>query len=145
MKADLRCQRISAIFKTVMQQETTLWLERASYDLETAEAMLKSSRYLYVAFACQQAVEKYMKALIQEKTGRHPPFTHNLAALTKAAEMEFSENQQEFLIILTQYYLNTRYVDYKQKLSQEMNRDKARECLQKTKEIVACLKKELKI
>ena len=52
-----------------MQQETKLWLERADYDLETAEAMLKSSRYLYVAFACQQAVEKYMKAFIQEKTG----------------------------------------------------------------------------
>lgn len=37
------------------------WEEIATYDLETAEAMLASGRYLYVVFMCQQAIEKLMK------------------------------------------------------------------------------------
>lgn len=35
------------------------WIEIAKYDLETAEAMLKSKRYLYVGFMCHQSIEKY--------------------------------------------------------------------------------------
>jgi len=127
-----------------MKRETKLWLERADYDLETAEAMFKSSRYLYVAFACQQAVEKYLKATIQEQTGKHPPYLHNLPSLVKIAEISLDKHQEEFLALLTQYYLNTRYVDFKQKLLTEMNRDKAQDCLKKTKEIIECLKKEFK-
>ena len=34
------------------------WHEVAAYDLETAKAMFESGRYLYVAFMCQQAIEK---------------------------------------------------------------------------------------
>lgn len=31
------------------------WLQRADYDVETAEAMYASARYIYVVFMCQQA------------------------------------------------------------------------------------------
>ena len=127
-----------------MKRETKLWLERADYDLKTAEAMLKSARYLYVAFACQHAIEKFLKAYIQEQTGSHPPYTHNLPSLAEIAGIHFDEEQKEFLVLLTQYYLNTRYIDFKQKLVEEMNRLKAKDCLSKTKEILKCLKKELK-
>lgn len=37
------------------------WAERAQYDLDTADAMFKAGRYLYVLFCCQQAVEKVLK------------------------------------------------------------------------------------
>ena len=48
------------------------WVERARYDLETAKAMLECQRYLYVAYMCQQAIEKIIKAIIaqQEKETR---------------------------------------------------------------------------
>lgn len=39
------------------------WIEIAKYDLETAEAMLKSKRYLYVGFMCHQSIEKILKAI----------------------------------------------------------------------------------
>ncbi len=38
------------------------WIDLAIYDLETAKAMLKSKRYLYVGFMCNQVVEKMFKA-----------------------------------------------------------------------------------
>ncbi|MFH1653453.1 MAG: HEPN domain-containing protein, partial [Pseudomonadota bacterium] len=124
---------------------TQLWIERADYDLDTAEAMLKSARYLYVAFACQQAVEKYLKAIIQKRSGKHPPYTHNLPSLLQLSGMSLSHEQQEFLMLLTQYYINSRYVDFKQKLFEGMSREKAKDCFNKTKDIILCLKKELKI
>jgi HEPN domain-containing protein len=35
------------------------WIALAEYDFETAKAMLDSGRYLYVAFTCQQVIEKF--------------------------------------------------------------------------------------
>jgi len=44
--------------------KTKKWLERVDYDLQTAEAMMNTGRYIYAVFMCQQAVEKGMKAFI---------------------------------------------------------------------------------
>jgi len=44
-----------------MKKKYKYWLDIAEYDLETARAMYISGRYLYVAFMCQQAVEKNSK------------------------------------------------------------------------------------
>ncbi len=43
------------------------WVERSKYDLETSKVMLDSARYLYVAYMCQQAIEKILKALIAQQ------------------------------------------------------------------------------
>lgn len=47
------------------------WRERAEYDLETAEAMITTARYIYAVFMCQQAVEKSFKALIAYQVGEN--------------------------------------------------------------------------
>ena len=57
------------------------WLDLARYDLETASAMLARGRYLYVAFTCQQAIEKLLKALFVKTKNCTPPYTHNLLKL----------------------------------------------------------------
>ena len=38
------------------------WLDIANYDLDTAEAMYRTGRWLYVAFMCHQVIEKTLKA-----------------------------------------------------------------------------------
>jgi HEPN domain-containing protein len=38
------------------------WIDITEYDLETAEAMLVTKRFLYVGFMCHQAIKKYLKA-----------------------------------------------------------------------------------
>ncbi|HNT28701.1 MAG TPA: HEPN domain-containing protein, partial [bacterium] len=42
-------------------EKTAYWFEIAEYDLETARAMLKTKRYLYVGFMCHQTIEKALK------------------------------------------------------------------------------------
>ena len=39
------------------------WLDIADYDIDTAEAMYTTERWLYVAFMCHQAIEKTLKAI----------------------------------------------------------------------------------
>ena len=37
-----------------MDGKVTYWIEMSDYDLETADAMLLTGRYLYVGFMCHQ-------------------------------------------------------------------------------------------
>lgn len=39
------------------------WISLSQYDFETSGDMLKCGRYLYVAFTCQQTIEKILKAI----------------------------------------------------------------------------------
>ncbi|MGB9745400.1 MAG: HEPN domain-containing protein, partial [Bacteroidales bacterium] len=41
-----------------MDDKVKYWQDLSDYDMETAVAMLKSRRYLYVGFMCHQAIEK---------------------------------------------------------------------------------------
>lgn len=61
------------------------WIEVSRYDLDTAKAMLRSRRYLYVLFICQQSLEKLFKAYVTAKTGEFPPRIHNLVRLGELA------------------------------------------------------------
>ncbi len=48
------------------------WVERSQYDLDTAKAMLDTGRYLYVAYMCQQTIEKMLKANRAERKRKLP-------------------------------------------------------------------------
>lgn len=39
------------------------WLRQADYDMETAEAMFESGRYIYAVFMCHLSLEKALKGL----------------------------------------------------------------------------------
>lgn len=44
------------------EEKVHYWLDIAAYDIETAEAMYQTGRWLYVAFMCHQVIEKTLKA-----------------------------------------------------------------------------------
>lgn len=66
--------------------EVLEWLSQSQYDLDTAQAMLDSRRYMYAVFMCHLAVEKALKALVVKRTGDTPPRTHNLVQLITLAQ-----------------------------------------------------------
>lgn len=45
------------------------------------EIILKSKRYVYVAFTCEQTIEKLVKALHVLYTGNEAPKSHNILYL----------------------------------------------------------------
>jgi HEPN domain-containing protein len=69
-----------------MNEKTRYWVEISDYDLETAEAMLQSRRYLYVGFMCHQTIEKIFKANFSAKKSETAPYSHSLSYLAKQGE-----------------------------------------------------------
>ena len=45
-----------------MDDKVIYWVEMSDYDIETADAMQATGRYLYVGFMCHQTIEKILKA-----------------------------------------------------------------------------------
>jgi len=84
------------------------WEDQARYDLETAHAMLRSGRFLYVLFCSQQSIEKLLKALIVKRTGEFPPRIHNLIRLADVAKLDLDPHHQQLLGDLSNYYIQTR-------------------------------------
>lgn len=127
-----------------MDKDVQLWFEQASYDLETARAMLQSGRYLYILFTCQQAIEKLLKAHVINTTKQFPPRTHDLAKLLNVAAIELVNEQELFLKQLSFYYIKTRYPEEISKLAAKVNAAIGQSCLKQTEELFICLKQKLK-
>jgi HEPN domain-containing protein len=127
-----------------MDKMVAHWVERAEYDLETAKAMLDTARYLYVAYMCQQAVEKLLKALIAQQDKENLPI-HNLNRLAELAGIAsaLDPEQFDFLAELTPYSIEARYGDYKEGLSEIINEQKAREVYKRTQGIFEWLYRKL--
>jgi HEPN domain-containing protein len=87
------------------------WLSLAQYDLDTAEAMLRAERYLYVGFMCQQAIEKVLKASYVKHHASTPPYTHNLLRLIAELPWKADMNRQAMEVMerLNSYYIESRY------------------------------------
>ena len=130
------------------------WESLADYDMETARAMLKSGRHLYVVFMCQQGIEKIIKGIFVLFTGEEPPRTHNIWNLFKGIFNNSSyileipgdilekkkEDYKPFFLELVAYYISGRYPDYKNNLSQTIDKKKAEEVLYKAEEVFLWLK-----
>ena len=125
-----------------MKKNTSIWLEQSSYDLETANAMQRTGRYLYVAFMCQQAVEKQLKAMICGKTDKMPPYIHNLVRLSEHLNLDLNEKQMDHLDLLSSYYINSRYPVVKQKLASSLDKEECERLLKNTKGIIEWLRKK---
>lgn len=119
------------------------WIEISEYDLKTAEAMLETGRYLYVAFMCQQAVEKILKAIYAHQKNGLPPRTHNLLYIVDILKLDIGEEKKVRLAQLNQFYLESRYPGDRAELAKAIDLKTAKDILQDTKETWKCLKQKL--
>jgi HEPN domain-containing protein len=95
-----------------MKKLTAEWVKKAEADFVAAGKLLRSRVPLYdqVCFHCQQAAEKYLKALMEE-LGLPVPRTHNLVALLPLLT-PFHGSLRAFrrgLDFLTRFAVETRY------------------------------------
>jgi HEPN domain-containing protein len=128
-----------------MRKDTANFIASAEYDLNTAEHMLKTARYIYVIFMCHLSIEKMLKALCSEVTDKIPPKTHNLIYLTKLSGIHFFEYHFEFVSKLNNASVVTRYPDDFKKLIEAYPQDIAESYLSQTKEIIEWLKQNEKL
>ena len=122
------------------------WIALSEYDLKTAEAMLTARRYVYVAFMCQQAIEKILKAVYVQEQKKTPPYTHNLSRLVELLSLSdrISSAQKEFLEKLNYYYLESRYSEDLAELSQVLTEQDSVLLLKETEGIYQWLRDWMK-
>jgi HEPN domain-containing protein len=128
-----------------MEDTVKYWLELSEYDLETAEAMLATKRFLYVGFMCHQSTEKVLKALYAKKKNDNAPYTHSLAYLVKLTDQDYNipEEFEDLLNDLEPLNIEARYPSYKDKLMSELNETKCKSLIQNTKQFVTWIKRKL--
>ena len=128
-----------------IQKEVKNWLDSAQYDMETADHMFSSGRYIYTIFMCHLAVEKLLKAKIEEITGKTPPKTHNLRHLIKLSDIELAEDMFVFLSKLSDVSIPTRYPEDFKELVKSYDGETAKIYLMRTKEAFQWIKNCIKL
>ncbi len=121
------------------------WLKRVNYDMDTAEAMYTTKRYIYAVFMCQQALEKCFKALMAFKGIEIIPI-HNLRRLAEMTSVADSINKADLkkMDFLSQYYLNARYKEDIDELSSQITVGLAKDFVDFSKEKVQWLTLKMK-
>ena len=128
-----------------MRKETANWLAGSDYDLTTAEHMFKSGRFLYVVFMCHLAMEKALKAIVHDETGKLPPKTHDLIYLSGLAAIRFPEDIRDFVGKINSASVVARYPEDIAKVVASYTEDIAGEYLNKTKETLQWLRQDARL
>lgn len=121
------------------------WIELADYDIETAQAMYDTKRWLYVGFMCHQVLEKAMKAYWCATKPEDPPYTHNLMSLYQSSNLVklMSEEQVMFISQMMPMNIEARYPSYKEKMFKNLTPENCKQMLDTTIEILLWIKSKL--
>ncbi len=128
-----------------MNEKVKYWMELAEYDLETAQAMLDTKRYLYVGFMCHQTIEKGFKAVIASK-GLFPPKIHNLGTLADKANLTeyMTDEQIKFIVSINPLNIESRYPKYQDEINSMLTPEICRKIIDGTGEMFEWIKMHLK-
>lgn len=123
------------------------WLAQAAEDLQYARSALGDGYFAWACFACQQAAEKALKAILVEHEGRVEK-THRLLHLVSRCETinpQFTK-LRPVLDVLNQYYGPTRYADLHggDAPSAHYTKAMAQEALQLSSRVLAFVRKDLR-
>jgi HEPN domain-containing protein len=100
-------------------------VQHAEADRLSARNAMSAADYRDVAFHCQQAIEKLLKAVIVQRTGQRPPYQHNLWRLWQhISGITCPQDIQEALAALNPHYFLSRYpgvdIEYDEIAAQEL-------------------------
>ena len=111
-----------------MEDRVRYWMDMSEYDIETAEAMLETKRYLYVGFMCHQTIEKALKAFWTANLTEIPLKIHTLTRLAEKTGLDklMSNEQLDFIDVLEPLNIEARYPSYKERLMEDTSK---RSCL----------------
>ena len=144
-----KCAQGKFLLYMIMNKEERIdyWLSVAEYDLETAEAMYSTGRWLYVAFMCHQVIEKTMKAYWCATQEDAPPYVHNHKRLAAGCGLyeSMSEQQKDFLNTITTYNIEARYPESKDALARKLDKDACRYIIEQTKALQTWIKQQLDV
>lgn len=118
-------------------------LKQSDYDYETGTAMHSSGRYVYAVFMSHLALEKALKALYAHLKDTVPPRTHNLLMLLEELQLTPPKEITEFLRMISDVSITARYPYKLSESLKTFDPERSRLILDKTREALRWLKREL--
>lgn len=118
-----------------MRKEVKNWLDSARYDLEAASDLFHAGRYIHTIFMCHLALEKVLKAKVEEVIGKKPPKTHDLNYLVNLAGLSLDKDTVRFVSRLSNLSVSTRYPRDFQEMLNDFSRERAESTLSRTMEV----------
>lgn len=120
------------------------WIESAEHDLMVADTLFAAGHYSWSSFACQQAIEKLLKAGYVHTRRKIPPHLHKLERLSAIIKVDPPEEHINNLIEIDQCYTSTRYPGYKHNVCAR-TREESEDILNKARKTYKWLKQELRL
>lgn len=127
------------------KDNSAYWLDIAEYDLETAQALMATRRWLYVGFMCHQVVEKAIKAYWCATKPEDPPYSHNLLNLVQSSNLvrEITDDQRLFIQRIMPLNIEARYPEYKERLLKQLSPQVCRQIIDDTINFLQWIKNKL--
>lgn len=121
------------------------WIDLADYDLQTAQAMLATGRYVYVGFMCHLAIEKLLKACYVHMIGDSPPRIHNLSRLASLSGvyLDMDDSQRDFLEVIAPMNIEARYPTDRDMLLESLTAERCESLIVQTGRLSEWIKKRL--
>ncbi len=111
------------------------WINTSDEDFKAMMNLFDAKTYHWALFLGHISVEKLLKALYVAKFGKHAPFTHNLFRLAEQCEVEMTDEQADWLDVITSFNINARYDDYKREFYRKCTLEFTEDWIGKIKQI----------
>jgi HEPN domain-containing protein len=99
------------------EEHINYWVLIAEKDWEIAQKLYLSNDFVYCLFFTHLAFEKIAKALwVKNHEDNFPPKTHNIVYILEKSDIHLNDEQKDYLLLLNDFQLESRYPDYKQKI-----------------------------
>lgn len=120
---------------------------QAEYDIETAQAMFDSGRYIYTVFMIHLSIEKAIKGIYAQTLEENPPKTHHLLYLIERIQsmitFEIPENIFAPIREIDKVSIPVRYPENLRELAKDYQRETTLEILTAAKEVLHWLNSKL--
>ncbi len=130
------------------------WLMLSDYDIGTVDCLIAGERWVYVAYLCQQAIERQLKGMYLFYNNAEAPKTHNVTYLfSKVTSSDkftggvdtshFEERRascEDFLIDIMFYYMSDYPFSYKNISSRFVDKALALDLYERTKNYISWLR-----
>ena len=91
------------------EKQIAHWRAGADEAFAGADTLFRDKRNLYALFFCHLGVEKALKAMVMEKTGKMAPFSHDLVYLARLAGIEVPDKKGKSLTRINSFCMEGRY------------------------------------
>lgn len=119
------------------------WIESSNRDFKTMNHLFKSKDYAWSLFLGHLVIEKLLKGYYVLKTGKMPPFLHNLLKIAEKSGMEVSPDIKFLLDAISAYNLNARYDNERKEFYRKCNPNFTRSKLLEIKRLRKWIKEQL--